>query len=241
MGSTVGSLTKTGLQSVRQEAAPLRRKIGASIRRAIETGLLAPGARLIEQELCQDLSVSRTSLREALRELEADGIIARGSRGVVVAQITEDEARNIYHVRAALEGLVAEQFAIRADARDMAALDDVVAALTRSYKTNKFAAIVSEKDRFYEVLCRGAKNLVVLDLLTRLNSRINRLRALSRANPVRGVASLREIEAIAKALRLRDPVAAKRTAVAHVERAAEAALKLSHAEYPISEFDHGKP
>ncbi|MDB5508477.1 MAG: GntR family transcriptional regulator [Hyphomicrobiales bacterium] len=222
------SLTsKTGLDPLVNEAAPLRRKITASLRHAVQTGALAPGARLIEKDLCQELNVSRTSLREALRELEVEGLIERSQRGVAVAQITQAEALNIYSVREALEGLVAEQFAQRAEDSDIEALDRVVERLSLAYSLNDFSKIISEKDRFYEVLCLGAKNQVVLDLLTRLNSRINRLRSISRSDPERGVESLSEIQAIAKALRSRDPAAAKDASVAHVRQAARAAMRLA--------------
>src|SRR5262245_48289041 len=85
------------------ESAPLRRKISASLRQAIEQGSLKPGERLVEKDLCRELNVSRTSLREAFRELESEGILVNHPRGMVVAQVTDHEASNIYKVRAALE------------------------------------------------------------------------------------------------------------------------------------------
>jgi hypothetical protein len=103
------------------------------------------------------------------------------------------------------------------------------ALVSTAYRAEDFPAILSEKDRFYEVLCLGARNPVVHDLLTRLNSKINRLRSLSRSNSERGPQSLREIEAIAAALRTRSPELSRAAAVAHVERAAEAALKFEDA------------
>ena len=219
----------TALKPLVQEAAPLRRKISASLRDAISSGTLPAGARLVEKDLCQDLGVSRTALREALRELESEGLLERGTRGVAVAGVTVEEARNVYAVRAALEGLVAEQFAELASETDLRALDDVVQAISRAYREQDFPAILSEKDRFYEVLCIGARNQVVLDLLNRLNSKINRLRSLSRSDSNRGPQSLREIEAIADALRKRKPDLARKAAVAHVEGAAAAALKFKEA------------
>src|SRR5262245_64227966 len=64
------------LAALRQPSASLRSRIIDSLRQAIETGILEPGARLVERELCEQLQVSRTSLREALGELQAEGILA---------------------------------------------------------------------------------------------------------------------------------------------------------------------
>lgn len=230
----VSETVRPGLAPLIQETAPLRRKIAASLRQAIQAGTLRPGTRLVEKDLCQELNVSRTSLREALRELEAEGLLVTGPRGVQVARITQAEARNIYRVRAALEGLVAEQFATNASAPDLADLADAVAALERAYGADEFERIVAAKDHFYEVLCVGAGNLIVLDLLTRLNARINRLRSLTRANPARGAVSLGEVKAIAAALLAHDGARAKAAAVAHVEAAAAAALRQSQA-FPAEE------
>jgi len=222
----MSALTTAQLRPVVHESAPLRRKIAASLRKAIQDGALLPGARLVEKDLCEQLSVSRTSLREALRELEVEGVVVATQRGLIVTALTREEAANIYGVRAALEGLIAEQFAQRASEADLLALRRVVDALDRAYKANEFPAIIAEKDRFYEILCLGAKNPIVLEVLTRLNARINRLRSLSRANQARGKASLAEIKSIMQALRARDAVGAREAAVVHVQQAAKAALEL---------------
>src|SRR5471030_2241973 len=94
------------LVPLRQDSAPLRRKVAAALRHAIEIGELKPGARLVEKDLCKKLGVSRTSLREALREVQAEKLVTTVPRGLVVAEISDEEAANIYRVRAALEGLV---------------------------------------------------------------------------------------------------------------------------------------
>ena len=73
------------LAPVQHQSAPLRNKIIAALRSAIEIGVLTPGTRLIEKDLCNQLNVSRTSLREALRELQAEGIFEPMSpRGLVI-------------------------------------------------------------------------------------------------------------------------------------------------------------
>ena len=93
-----------------------RNKIIAALRSAIETGVLAPGTRLIEKDLCDQLNVSRTSLREALRELQAEGIFEPMSpRGLSINRISREEAENAYRIRSVLEALVVEQFIEKAD------------------------------------------------------------------------------------------------------------------------------
>lgn len=87
-------------------AAPVREQVGSQLRQAIVSGQLAPGTRLIERELCTLLGVSRTSLREALRHLEGDGLVTNiPHKGMVVSTITWEEAEEIYEVRAVVEGL----------------------------------------------------------------------------------------------------------------------------------------
>src|ERR1700759_1313887 len=112
------------LAPLQQQAAPLRNKIIATLRSAIETGLLQPGARLVERDLCEQLAVSRTSRREALRELQAVGILTHTeNRGLAVVAPTVEDAVNAYRLRAVVEALAVEQFIERADdpARDQLA------------------------------------------------------------------------------------------------------------------------
>ena len=213
------------LAPLRQEAAPLRRKIAASLRAAIENGGLPPGARLVEKDLCQQLNVSRTSLREAIRELESEGLLITGvGGGVAVAGMTEAEARNIYRVRGALEALAAEQFAERADEAMIHALGEAAVRLAAAYDGGVIAEMLAAKRHFYETLCLGAGNPVVMDLLTRLNARINLLRSTSLGAQGRLAVSITEIQALVAALTRRDAVAARQAAVAHVAAAADAAL-----------------
>src|SRR5262245_22656466 len=74
------------------------------LREAIMTQRFKPGQHLVERDLCEQTGVSRSSVREALRHLEAEGLVERrGNRGLFVASITADEARQIYEVRAAIE------------------------------------------------------------------------------------------------------------------------------------------
>lgn len=214
-----------GLSAVRQEAAPLRRKIISALRAAIESGSITPGERLVEKDLCKDLGVSRTSLREALRELEAEGLLVNNpARGLMVPRMNLHEARNIYRVRGALEVVAAEQFAERASDAQILALKASVRRLERAYASGRIEEILAVKRAFYEELCAGADNPVVLDLLNRLNSRTNLLRTASLSQPNRLAQSIEEIWGLLKAFEERDIEAARKAALRHVENAAAAAL-----------------
>src|SRR5262245_5016510 len=116
-GST--NTIKGGLEptaAIRKLAAPLRLQVLDSLREAIIAGRLAPGRRLTERELIEMLGVSRTVVREALRQLESEGLIANiPNKGPVVRELTPDEARDLYAIRSSLEGLAARLFVENAD------------------------------------------------------------------------------------------------------------------------------
>ena len=97
---------------VRRVAAVLRHSVTESIRNAILAGRFKPGDRMPERELCEMTGVSRTLVREALRQLETERLIkVIPHRGPVVATITPEQANDIYRVREELEGLASQLFA----------------------------------------------------------------------------------------------------------------------------------
>src|SRR5271167_2098313 len=129
------SAVKGRLASLQQPSTSLRSRIILSLRRAIETGVLAPGARLVERELCEQLKVSRTSLREALGELQAEGILTYSpTRRLSVAVISPAEAENAYRIRGTLEALVVEQFIEKAGEDELAVLIEEGDRLKAAYR-----------------------------------------------------------------------------------------------------------
>src|ERR1700744_6795818 len=99
---------------VPRASTSLRVLVEDRLRQAIRTGVLKPGQRLIERELCELTGVGRTSIREALRQLEAEGLVTTiPHRGPSVSTISLDEARQLYAVRALLEGHAGREFARR--------------------------------------------------------------------------------------------------------------------------------
>lgn len=110
----------------------LRQIVLDKLRDAIISSQLKPGQRLVERELCQALDVSRTSVREALRHLESEGLVQYvGQRGPSVSVLSQQDIKNIYELRAALEGLAGELFCERASDHQINLLQATTDALKK--------------------------------------------------------------------------------------------------------------
>lgn len=227
--------TDDQLAPLQYEAAPLRNKIILALRRAIENGVLEPGRRLVEKDLCAQLNVSRTSLREALRQLQAEGILTDTTgRGLAVVQVTRDDAENIYRIRSVLEALIVGQFVEKANAADLADLHKKADALKADYRSGNVERIVAGKRAFYDRICSGAGNPIAFDLLNKLTLLTSPLRRLSVVRKDRQKQSIAEIDTIMAAIESRDIAAAKAAAEHHVLNSAVSAL-------PFAETKAAKP
>jgi DNA-binding GntR family transcriptional regulator len=205
-------------------AAPVRSQTVGNLRDAILTGRFEPGERLVEAELCRLLGVSRPSVREALRQLEAERLVViTPFKGPAVARIDWPEARQIYEVRALLEGQAAFLFAERASKEDVAAMGEALKRFERAARQDDAAGRLVHTDAFYRVMLDGCGNGVIADLLTGLNARINFLRARSMSQQGRSKDSARELGRILSAIAGRNPEKARAACIEHVARAARAA------------------
>ncbi|HET9471075.1 MAG TPA: GntR family transcriptional regulator, partial [Usitatibacter sp.] len=159
----------------RRAIAPLRAEVLERLREAIIAGRLAPGSRLIERELIAMLGVSRTVVREALRQLQSEGLIAEDERkGMVVRALTEDEARHLYAIRALLEGLAARLFVENAAEDHVRRLAEALERTVEAYATGDPRRILRTKNAFYECLFAGAGSEPLSSMLAMLHARISR-------------------------------------------------------------------
>jgi DNA-binding GntR family transcriptional regulator len=202
-------------------AAPLRDQVSGILRQAIVERELRPGQRLVERELTDRLQVSRATIRESLRELEAEGLVTViPQRGAVVASISLQEAADIYEARAAIESLIVRRFVERAApeylARLASSLDDLGQAIDAGRPVRELLAV---KDRFYDVLIEGADSSVLATMLSGLQARVSLLRATSLTHQGRPREMLRELHTLAKAINARDADEAARLCAEHVRNA----------------------
>lgn len=212
-------------------AAPLRREIETRLRTAIVHGRFKPGDRLIEREMCELLGVSRPSLREALRQLEAEELVKIvPHRGPVVSVVSVEEAEQIYDVRAMLEGLAARRFAESASDEDIAVLRKALKAFADVVRGKSNVPLLTAKAKIYDVLLERCGNPLAGRMLTQLNNRVGLLRSTSMSQKGRVQHTLAEVTRIVEAIERRDPAGAWQATVEHVSRAAEVALKVLRQE-----------
>ncbi len=210
---------------VERVTAPVRQQVYLQLKRAITEGRFAEGQRLIERELTEMAGVSRPTIREALQQLVADRLVTTmAGKGWVVASMTVEEHRDLYEVRALLEGLAARRFIERAEPADVAELRDAFREIDASLGTDRDIGRMMEcKDAFYQVLFRGARSETITSQITSLHSRINLARARSLLTPGRPEQSVREIRRIVKLIVARDADGAEQACIEHVRMAAAVA------------------
>ncbi len=220
--------------SLRVTAAPtLREQVGDRIREAIASGRFAPGERLVERELCELTGVSRTSLREALRELVAEGLLTRlPNRVLAVRVISPREAEEIYQIRAALEGLVVRLFIRVVTDAQLASLGRDVDALAEQFDADEPEPFLTIKDQLYDRMFEMAKNEELHAMLRQIYARVRRLRCASIESKPRRQEIIGQVRALFDAFRARDEELSVSLAIANVQRAGEVALsRLSAAPF----------
>jgi GntR family transcriptional regulator, trigonelline degradation regulator len=214
-----------GSMRVPRAAVTLREQATDILRQAIIDQRFLPGEHLVERELCELLGVSRTSVREALRHLESENLIQMiPHKGPVVASLGFEEARNIYEVRAALEGLAGELFAKKATQAQIDRLCRIANEIMAAANDPNPQTVLEIKSRFYQALFEGAQNDECARVIQSLNTRVWLLRRMSLVSPGRSKTMMHEVNRITNAAKARDATEMRAACMAHVESASHIVL-----------------
>ncbi|WP_051317717.1 GntR family transcriptional regulator [Arthrobacter sp. CAL618] len=227
MSTTTNSLSAAWVSSpVGRIAAPLREQVISALREAILDFRLKPGQRLVERELIEQLGVSRTTVREALRELTSEGLVTVvPQKGAIVAAPTPDEAHDLYEARAALESLVVRRFAERATKSQIIRLSAAAEAFAETAGLHVEAStILAAKDVFYDVLLEGAGTTVLQQLTETIQARLRVLRGTAMSTEGHSSAA-DELRSIVAAIEAGDGNLAAERYEAHIRRAGANALR----------------
>jgi DNA-binding GntR family transcriptional regulator len=157
------SMSVESASLLRLEKTSLREQALSALRRAITTGQLQPGTHLVETDLSEALQISRGTLREAMRQLQQEGLISAGTRGrLSVRHLDSKEIKDIFGVRAALESLAASELARRPDRSAVVAeLREAVADMERWAASNLEDRIEADL-KFHRTMCRLTGNETLL-------------------------------------------------------------------------------
>jgi DNA-binding GntR family transcriptional regulator len=204
---------------------PLREVVFESLREAIIQGILRPGERMMELQLADELGVSRTPVREAIRKLELEGFVVMVPRkGAYVAGITDKDIIDVFEVRAALESLAAGLAAQRITEEEMEKLERSMVQISEIATSADIHALVHEDTQFHEIIYRASRNQRLTLILTNLQDVIQRFRLTTLSRPGRTREALEEHRQLVEAISERNAELAQRLAWEHIENAENSLL-----------------
>jgi DNA-binding GntR family transcriptional regulator len=216
---TVASGGTAGAESVGAQHVPLREAVLEALRQAIISGEYAPNERLREEDIAARFDVSRNPIREALHVLSLEGfVIVEPRRGARVATIDDRRARELFELRAPLEGLVARLAAERRTDEQLRALRRIVARGLDAATAGQLDELPRLNTEFHGLLAAAADNELLASTLGRLSDVIRWVYAARIRS--RSTTSWREHEAIIDAVEARDPELAHRRGTGHIAAAA---------------------
>lgn len=159
------------------EFLPLRDVVFNTLRKAILTGELKPGERLMEIHLANRLGVSRTPIREAIRKLELEGLVIMiPRRGAEVAQITEKNLKEVLEVRRALDALCVELACDRISADEEEQLREACDEFERATETRDATIITKADVEFHDIIVQATGNQRLIQLINNLSEQMYRYR-----------------------------------------------------------------
>lgn len=197
---------------------PLREIVLEALREAIVNGVLIPGERLMEIQLAEEMGVSRTPVREAIRKLELEGFVVMIPRkGAYVAGVSFKDVKDVFEIRAALEGLAA---GLAAEKITQEEIEQMERALHYEREPDSLEEMVQSDTDFHALLYKASRNERLINILANLREQIERFRTTSLAVPGRPKTAIQEHRAMVDAIARHDVEDAQSLAAAHIENAA---------------------
>jgi DNA-binding GntR family transcriptional regulator len=209
----------------------LHEEVVARVRMMLLEGEITPGARIPERELCEQLKISRTPLREALKVLAAEGLVQllpnRGSRA---ARLTEKDVRDLFEVCQGLEALAGELACERISDAEVSEIAIAHEAMVQQYRAGDLIQYYRCNRAIHEAIVAAAGNPALSGLYESVTARIRRARYFTPMTPPRWALAVQEHEAILNALRRRDGVGLSHILRTHMRHKREEVMRAGFAE-----------
>ena len=214
------------------EYLPLRDVVFYTLRQAILKGELEPGERLMEMQLAEQLGVSRTPIREAIRKLELEGLVLMiPRRGAIVAKITEKDLKDVLEVRASLERLSTKLACERMEEETIEELREAQEAFKAALRGDDITLQAQKDVEFHDVIYKSTNNLRLIQMLNNLREQMYRYRLEYLKDGTSHQKLVEEHEAIIEALSRRDTEETTNIMVGHVYNQEQAVMcKIHEAE-----------
>ena len=197
---------------------PLRDVVSEALRQAIREGVLQPGERLMEIQLADELGVSRTPIREAIRKLELEGFVVMvPRRGTYVADISLKDVVQVFEIRSALEELAAGLAAERITPDELEELERILVEINDYIARDDFDKIVDADIRLHGILYKASRNNRLVDILRNLREQMLRFRSISMHYPGRLAATWEEHRQLVECIANRNSTQARKIAKKHME------------------------
>ena len=205
---------------------PLREVVAETLREAIVNGILKPGERLMEIQLAEELGVSRTPVREAIRKLELEGFVVMiPRRGTYVADLSIKDINEVFEIRTALDVLAAGLAVERITEDELEQLERLLVEIGELIDEGDIDKIVECDSQFHDVLYRASRNDRLVGIINNLREQFTRFRSITISYPGRIQKSVEEHCRLVEAIAGRDTELAQQIAREHMENSEQILLQ----------------
>ena len=195
----------------------LRGRVFTKIREDILAGVYKENEELKEVTLGQQLGVSRTPVREALRQLELEGLVTIiPNKGAYVTGITKKDIHDIYAIRSYLEGLCARWACEHITEEQIEALDETIYLSLFHARRGHHEQLVALDNKFHDLIYKASGSKILNHVLSDFHHYVERIRKISLSSTNRATKSIAEHEAILEAIKKRDGELAETLAHEHI-------------------------
>jgi DNA-binding GntR family transcriptional regulator len=205
----------------------LHEQVARKLRAMLVEGRIAAGAKLNERELSEKLQVSRTPLREAIRQLAAEGLVVLlPHRGAVAIELDEDEVRHSFELMAALEGLSGELAAQRITEPELQAIKALHFEMMAAFTRRDLSAYYRLNAQIHAAINAAAKNPVLARTYAQTNARLQALRFRSNQDERKWKRAVKEHSQMVEALAARDAAGLRTLLITHLNHKRDVVLEM---------------
>lgn len=216
------------------DQSSLRGQVFNRIQEDIINGRYEPGDSLVEMKLAEELGVSRTPIREAIRQLELEGLVTYiPNKGVYVTGISEQDIKDIYKIRSLVEGLAVKWAIERIEAHQLKELEEIVELMEYYTEKGDMEQVTKLDTQFHDVIYDACKSRVLKNTLRNLLRYIRKARLTSLRVPRRAYQALAEHKQILEAFKSHEPEKGERLMIQHIS---QASLNLYKNREDLEEF-----